>query len=89
MITKIYKIEVMVVDHENRFFEDVVSGLENCKYIYPRVISSAVREVEWSDGHPLNNRTTSKQSFENLFSDEDDHAREEYSRALDQAIDFG
>lgn len=88
MVTKIYKLELMVVDHGSRRLDDIIRGIEDCKYIHPNVMSIEERVVEWDDNHPLNKTSTSKQTFKELFSDEGDQCAEEYNRALDQQIDF-
>lgn len=78
----------MVVDHECMCPQDVKLALEDCGYVYPTVMEMQEREVEWTDDHPLNFSTTSKETFKELFSDEGDRAATEYNRAIDQQVDF-
>lgn len=85
MVTKIYSMELMVLDHEDRFQEDIVSGIENCKYIHPTVLNVQVREVS----EEFERNMISKETFRELFSEGVVEAREEYDRALDRDIDFG
>lgn len=52
---KAYKIELVVVDHENYGESKILGMLENVKYINPLVTSIEKRDIgEWSDAHPLN-----------------------------------
>jgi len=55
---KVYKIELLVIDHDALGPEEVRVELENTNYpndcIRPRIASVEVREIEWSDDHPLN-----------------------------------
>ena len=68
---KIHKITVLVVDHDNLGPTEVKIVLENANYpndcIRPTVMEIGTREVEWSDGHPLNNSRTLRAEFSRLF----------------------
>lgn len=70
--TKVHKVTLCVVDHDDLGPEEVKVVLENQKYpnwcIHPRVRGVETREVEWSDDHPLNLSTTSAKAFEDLFA---------------------
>jgi len=70
----VYKIELMIVDHDKLGTEEIKTILENTSFpnhcIYPRVISSQVREVAWDDSHPLNHDDTMEPEFRRLFSAE-------------------
>ncbi len=70
-MTKVYKIVLMVVDHDELGEAGVREVLENQRYpnrcIMPRVMDTETREVEWSDEHPLNNTRTSKDVFGEMF----------------------
>jgi hypothetical protein len=89
MVTKIYKLELMVVDHENRRLDDIIRGIEDCKYIHPIVMGGKVAEIEsWTDAHPLNKRDTMHQAFDSLFELNIDEEWSTYVKALDLEIDF-
>ena len=70
--TKIHKVVLMIVDHDDIGAADVVEVLENTRYpnhcIGPHVMHTETREVEWTDDHPLNQRGTSAKTFETLFA---------------------
>jgi hypothetical protein len=68
---KAYKIELLVVDHENCGEDEIIFYLENVKYIYPSVMSIQSKDIgEWDDDHPLNKIDTAKQTYDDLFGDE-------------------
>jgi hypothetical protein len=77
MSTKVHRIVVSIVDHDELGAAEVASVLESANYpndcIGPRVVSTDTREVEWADDHPLNRRGWER-AFEELFdlSDVDD-----------------
>ncbi len=71
---KIYKLEVMVIDHDGIGAAVIKSVIENTKYpnrcITPEVKSVESRDIgEWRDNHPLNITTTSDEEYRRLFSD--------------------
>lgn len=71
MKTKVYKVVLSIVDHEDMSEESVIHLLENVRYLYPNVISLESREVEdWDDDHPLNKKDTHTQELERLFKEE-------------------
>jgi hypothetical protein len=71
-MTKVFKIELMVVDHDGIGEDEVKLVLEDAHYpnrcISPNVVSIESREVDWTDEHPLNKRSTWKAFFAELFS---------------------
>ena len=71
MKTKVYKIEVLIVDHDRVGAEEIRSVIENAHYpnrcIMPRVMEMREREVEWTDEHPLNKRSTASETYKELF----------------------
>jgi len=73
VVTKVYKVTLLIVDHDGLGSDGITEVIEYTKYpnycIYPTVMATAEREVEWTDDHPLN---TSKQAeaFAELFGDE-------------------
>lgn len=68
---KVYKITLLVVDHDALGAAEVKSVIENTNYpnscIAPTVIGTDTREVAWSDDHPLNNSKTERADFQRLF----------------------
>lgn len=72
--TKVYKIELMVIDHDGIGEDDIVALLEHTRYanhaISPRVMGVDDREVEWSDDHPLNQIGGCDAAYDALFVDE-------------------
>lgn len=68
MKAKAYKIELLVVDHENMKQEDIIYFIENVRYVYPTVLSVQSKEIDdWGDEHPLNKLDTMKQTCEEMF----------------------
>lgn len=73
---KVYKIEVMVIDHDGIGEDDIKEVIENTRYpnycISPEVVRMEGRDVEWSDAHPLNQMSQWKTAFNKLFGEDDD-----------------
>ena len=71
MEVKVFKIELMVIDFDNIGQTAIKDVLENTKYpnrcIDPEVQNIEHQTVEWTDEHPLNFTTTSKQAYQELF----------------------
>ncbi len=71
MKTKVYKIEILVIDHDQLGQAEVVRVIENTKYpnycINPSVENIRSVDVDWSDDHPLNNSGTSAAAYRDLF----------------------
>lgn len=67
----VYKVELLIVDHDNIGVVEVRNVLENTHYpnrcIMPTVMEIRARKVEWSDEHPLNNRSTMNNIYKELF----------------------
>ena len=73
MKTKVYKVVLSIVDHEDMSEESVIHLLENVRYLYPNIISLESREIEdWDDDHPLNKKDTHTQELERLFKEENE-----------------
>jgi hypothetical protein len=71
MKTKVYKVVLSFVDHEDMSEESIIHLLENVRYLYPNIISLESRGIEeWDDDHPLNKKDTHIQEFERLFKKE-------------------
>lgn len=71
MKTRVLKLEVLIVNHDGLSDEEIKSVVENTKYpnwcISPEVLKLESREVDWSDDHPLNKRSTRQQAIDELF----------------------
>lgn len=69
--TKVHKVTLFIVDHDDINVNGVVSALENTCYpnrcIRPHVMSIETKEVEWDDEHPLNSIANKKSAFSELF----------------------
>ena len=67
----VYKIEILVIDHDELGSVGIAETIQNTKYpnrcIYPEVKRITVRSVEWSDDHPLNIRATADEFYRELF----------------------
>ena len=63
-MTKVYKVTLLIIDHDNIGPSSAVHALEHTHYpnrcISPSVVSIEQAEVEWSDAHPLNQRHVDK-----------------------------
>lgn len=69
---KAYKVELLIIDHDNVGEEGIREVLENESYpnhcIAPRVKSIEGRDIgEWTDEHPLNKRLTAGAAYDQLF----------------------
>lgn len=72
MKTKIYKVELLIIDHDDLGPAELKAVLEHTKYpnrcISPEVKQIETREVEWSDDHPLNSTGLSaEEEYDRLF----------------------
>ena len=68
-IMKAYKIELLIIDHENIGEREIRAALENTRNIYPEVKSVAVAIIgDWNDNHPLNSKDTCGAEYGRLFS---------------------
>mgnify|MGYP001557769479 CR=1 FL=1 len=69
---KIYKIELLIVDHDNVGAEEICSILENANYpndcISPQIMKVLESEVDWHDDHALNQGDESKEEYKRIFS---------------------
>lgn len=70
---KVFKVELMITDHDKVGEDGIISMLENTKFanwsISPTVMAIESREIEWTDDHPLNKFPTMKAAFEELFAE--------------------
>jgi len=70
-MTQVFKIEVLVIDHDGLGPTGVAAALENANFpndcVSPHVMSIESREVDWSDEHPLNKRDMFVLTYKELF----------------------
>ena len=69
---KVYKVTVMVIDHDRLGTKGIVEEMEAVRYpnhcMYPRVAGIESRDIgEWDDSHPLNKFETMQDEFDRLF----------------------
>ena len=69
---KVYKIEMLVIDHGEIGSNEIKGVIENIKYpnwcISPEVKKIEERDIgNWSDYHPLNFDDTSDTEYRRLF----------------------
>jgi hypothetical protein len=73
-VTRVYRVELMVVDHADIGADGVDEVLASTHYanrrISPQIVSIQERSVEWTDAHPLNQRLTWRDAFRRLFGKE-------------------
>lgn len=69
---KAYKIEILVIDHENIGEDEIKAEIEGARY-FNRCISPVVKTIvskdigDWDDEHPLNKHETANKEYERLF----------------------
>lgn len=72
---RVFKVELMIVDHDGVGEDGVISMLENARYpnraISPTVMGVKSREIEWTDDHPLNKFSTMSTALKELFQEEE------------------
>lgn len=70
MKAKVYKVELYVVDVGNEIGNQssLKYHLENCKYIYPKVVDiQESEEFEWDDDLPINQTDSAVEELRKLF----------------------
>jgi hypothetical protein len=71
MLTKVHKIVLCFVDHDDLGAKRAAELFEQTRYpnhiIPPSVEACETREVDWSDDHPLNYKDKRSEAFEDLF----------------------
>lgn len=69
---RVYRMEVLVIDHDQLGPDGARSALENARYpndcMSPKVVALDERLLDWSDDHPLNKRDGWKPAYEALFA---------------------
>lgn len=72
-MTDVFKIEIMVIDHDEIGKAEIISVLENTKFpnrcISPLVTEIESKEVEYNDDHSLNILSERKRAFKELFNE--------------------
>jgi len=71
---KVYKLEVMVIDHDELGPDGIREELENADFanhcIHPAVKKVECRDIgEWSDDHPLNIGSACEEEYRRLFEE--------------------
>lgn len=69
---KAYKVELLIIDHDEVGVEDMKLILEETKYsnrcIHPTIMAVEEADIgEWDDDHPLNDTRTQKDEYRRLF----------------------
>lgn len=82
---KAYKIELLIVDHDEVGQDDIRNILETQKYpnhcIAPNVMGVECVEIgEWNDDHPLNKLDKQREHFDTIFHK--DSSTEELKREI-------
>jgi hypothetical protein len=71
-MTEVFKIELLIVDHDGLGFDEIKEVLEGTRYpnwcISPNVMRGVSHGVEWTDEHPLNNKNTMRSEYQDMFS---------------------
>ena len=71
---KAYKIEILIIDHDELGADEISNVLETARYpnhcISPDVKKVTEADIgEWRDDHPLNLRTQCDAEYERIFSE--------------------
>lgn len=67
-MTKVYKIELFVVDHANYGIDGTIEALENDEHLHTQVLTTQSVDVgDWDDQNPLNRRSTARAEIKRLF----------------------
>ena len=74
---KAYKIEILIIDHDQLWAEEIKEVIENQKYpnycISPRIMDIQSSDLgEWDDSHPLNNINKMKDEYMKIFNAQKD-----------------
>ena len=69
---KAYKVELLVVDHDDMGAEGIEIELGNTEFanhcMHPRVMKVVEKDIgEWDDDHPLNSYDTMEKEYKKLF----------------------
>ena len=67
-MTKVYKIELFVVDHENLGIEEISADLNAHPYLHTQVLTTQSVDIgQCYDQHPLNFTDTARAEIKRLF----------------------
>lgn len=70
-MTKVFKVELLIIDHNDIGEDEIKSAIEDTNYpadcIWPNVMAITSRDINYSDEHPLNNRNTMLEEYNCLF----------------------
>lgn len=70
MKASVWKMEIVIIDHENISREDIETMLrERMRHISALVMSADKKEIEWNDNLPINQRDGWKDAVEKLFGE--------------------
>ena len=59
---KAYKLEILIIDNEDRGIDNIKEIIESNRYVYPQILECNEFDIgEWSDDHPLNHSATQKE----------------------------
>lgn len=68
----VFKIEVLLIDFDELGEAEARREIENARYpndcLSLQVKSIEARQIEWSDDHPLNKRSTADEEYRRLFA---------------------
>ena len=69
---KAYKVELLIIDHDDNGSEGIKSVLEHTRYpnhcINPEVMQITEKDIgEWDDDHPLNSTDTCEAEYKRIF----------------------
>lgn len=67
MMTKVFKLTVLLIDHDGIGLQNVKSEIHNVRGS-PVVMKCEERSVHWHDGHPLNFDNTIVAEFVRIFT---------------------
>jgi len=64
---KAYKLEILVINHEDMSLENILIELSHSHHINPQVQSVSETDIgPWHDDHPLNKKLTCNEMFKQL-----------------------
>lgn len=67
-MTKVYKIELFVVDHEGFGIDEISADLNAHPYLHLQVLTHQSVDIgQWHDQHPLNYTSTAPAEIKRLF----------------------
>lgn len=68
MKANVWKMDIVIIDHENISLEDIKTMLrERMRHISALVLSSKKKEIEWDDSLPINQRDGWEKAVNDMF----------------------